>query len=124
MLDVTYAGSELVGEYIGPGVPPPHAPAPGALFPDRIRLTGTSHHLVTFGAVAALDGFRGRWKGLVSVHDGTGAGLDAPRAGVCDGGAVLVRPDGFIGFRAAPADTAGMNALDVHLASYLVPVRC
>ena len=41
MLDVTYAGSELVGEYIGPSVPTPHAPAPGALFPDRIRLTGT-----------------------------------------------------------------------------------
>jgi 2-polyprenyl-6-methoxyphenol hydroxylase-like FAD-dependent oxidoreductase len=124
MLDVTYAGSELVGEYVGPGMPPPHAPAPGVRFPDRIRLTGTSHHLLMFGeVVAALDRFRGRWDGLVSVEDGTGAGLDAARAGVGDGGAVLVRPDGFIGFRATPADTAGMNALDAHLASYLVPVR-
>ena len=59
----------------------------------------------------------------MSVVDGPGAGLDAARAGVPDGGAVLVRPDGFIGFRATPADTAGMNALDAHLASYLVPVR-
>ena len=75
------------------------------------------------GEVAALDRFRGRWDGLVSVQDGTGAGLDAARAGVRDGGAVLVRPDGFIGFRAVPADTAGMNALDRHLASYLVPPR-
>ena len=124
MLDVTYAGSKLVGDYIGPGISPPHAPAPGARFPDCTRLTGTSHHLLTFGEVAALDRFRGRWDGLVSVQDGTGAGLDAARAGVRDGGAVLVRPDGFIGFRAVPADTAGMNALDVHLASYLVPVRC
>ena len=49
--------------------------------------------------------------------------LHAARAGVRDGGAVLVRPDGFIGFRAVPADTAGMNALDRHLASYLVPPR-
>jgi hypothetical protein len=32
-----------------------------------------------------------------------------------------VRPDGFIGFRAAPADEATMKALDAHLASYLVP---
>jgi 2-polyprenyl-6-methoxyphenol hydroxylase-like FAD-dependent oxidoreductase len=124
MLDVTYAGSELVGEYIGPGMPPPHVPAPGARFPDCTRLTDTSHHLLTFGEVAALDRFRGRWDGLVSVQDGTGADLDAARAGVRDGGAVLVRPDGFIGFRAVPADTAGINALDVHLASYLVPVRC
>jgi hypothetical protein len=48
----------------------------------------------------------------------------AMRALVCltGGGPVLVRPDGFIGFRAVPADRAGMNALDVHLASYLVPV--
>src|SRR5262249_18464811 len=38
MLDVNYAGSELVGEYIGPGIPPLHAPAPGAPFPERIRL--------------------------------------------------------------------------------------
>ena len=123
MLDVTYAGSKLVGEYIGPGISPPHAPAPGARFPDCTRLTGTSHHLLTFGEAAALDRFRGRWDVLVSVQDGTGAGLDAARAGVRDGGAVLVRPDGFIGFRAVPADTAGMNALDLHLASYLVPLR-
>ena len=122
MLDVTYTGSELVGEYIGRGISPPHAPAPGTLFADRIRLPGTSHHLLTFGEVAALDRFRSPWD-LVSVQDGTGVGLDAARAGLRDGGAVLVRPDGFIGFRAVPADTAGMNALDLHLASYLVPLR-
>src|SRR5262249_39603177 len=96
--------------YIGPGISPPHAPAPGARFPDCTRLTGTSHHLLTFGEVAALDRFRGRWDGLVSVQDGTSAGLDAACAGVRDGGAVLVRPDGFIGFRAVPADTAGICA--------------
>jgi hypothetical protein len=33
----------------------------------------------------------------------------------------LVRPDGFIGFRAAPADEATMKALDAHLASCFVP---
>lgn len=123
MLDVTYAGSELVGDYVGPGISPPSAPAPGARFPDRILLTGPSHHLLTFGEVPAVDRFRRRWDGLMSVVDGPGAGLDAARAGVPDGGAVLVRPDGFIGFRATPANTAGMDALDAHLASYLVPVR-
>lgn len=38
-----------------------------------------------------------------------------------DGGAILVRPDGFIGFRAVPTDEATMAALDAHLATYLVP---
>ena len=33
---------------------------------------------------------------------------------------ILVRPDGFIGFRAAPADAANMKALDAHLMTYLV----
>jgi hypothetical protein len=51
----------------------------------------------------------------------TSANLDAREAGVPNGGAVLVRPDGFIGFRAAPADETTMNALDAHLATYLVP---
>jgi hypothetical protein len=56
-------------------MPPPSGPAPGACFPDRIRLTGTSHHLLMFGEVTALDRFRGRWNGLVSVEDGVGAGV-------------------------------------------------
>jgi hypothetical protein len=42
------------------------------------------------------------------------------RAGVPGGGAVLIRPDGFIGFRAIPADPAGLDALAVHLATYLI----
>ncbi len=36
-------------------------------------------------------------------------------------GAVLIRPDGYVGFRAVPAGEAGLRALDVHLSSYLVP---
>jgi hypothetical protein len=37
--------------------------------------------------------------------------------------AILVRPDGFIGFRAAPADEMTMGALDDHLTTYLVPFQ-
>ncbi len=62
-----------------------------------------------------------RWNGLVAIIDGSAEGFDASRAGAPGGGAVLVRPDGFIGFRAAPADAATMAALDPHLASYLIP---
>jgi hypothetical protein len=32
-----------------------------------------------------------------------------------------VRPDGHVGFRATPADAAGLAALDAFLDSYLVP---
>jgi hypothetical protein len=53
--------------------------------------------------------------------EASGAPDDAVAAGVPDGGAILVRPDGFIGFRAVLADEATMAALDAHLATYLVP---
>lgn len=118
MLDVSYTGSPLVAEH-APGGPMP-GPAAGSRFPDRFRLTGTGHHLLVFGD-ADLGPLRARWSGLVEVIDGAASGFDANRAGVPEGGAVLVRPDGMIGFRASPADGPSLDALDAHLASYLVP---
>jgi 2-polyprenyl-6-methoxyphenol hydroxylase-like FAD-dependent oxidoreductase len=116
MLDVSYVGSMLVGQagamLDGPG--------PGLRFPACHRLRGTGHHLIVFGKACCLDALRARWGDLVSIIDAAGAGFDAIAAGVPQGGAILVRPDGFIGFRAAPADEATMAALDAHLASYLI----
>jgi 2-polyprenyl-6-methoxyphenol hydroxylase-like FAD-dependent oxidoreductase len=117
MLDMSYAGSPLVGQ-VGPAA---GAPAPGRCFPGRVRLRGTCHHLLVFSETPRLDDFRVRWGELVSIVDAADAQFDATEAGVPDGGAVLVRPDGFIGFRAAPADAASMQALDEHLSAYLVP---
>jgi hypothetical protein len=57
----------------------------------------------------------------VSIVDASNAEFDAAEASLPDGGAILVRPDGFIGFSAAPADEATMAALDAHLATYLMP---
>jgi hypothetical protein len=90
-------------------------------FPDSGRLKGTGHHLIVFGVAPRLDQFRARWDSLVSIIDASSAKFDATEAGVPDGGAILVRPDGFIGFHAAPADEMTMDALDAHLSSYLVP---
>ena len=122
MLDVTYAGGPLVGEHVGTdgAAAPAPAPRPGDRYPDRTTLTGTSHHLLLFGAVdeSALGRVRSRWDGLVDVQHST---ADPLRAGLRGGGAVLVRPDGHIGFRATPADAAGLDALDAHLGTYLVP---
>jgi 6-methylpretetramide 4-monooxygenase / 4-hydroxy-6-methylpretetramide 12a-monooxygenase len=121
LLDLSYAGSPLVGEHLGPGVQPPPGPGPGDRYPDRTTLTGTAHHLLLFGGGAddaGVEHLSRRWRGLVDVVLATG---DPRRAGLTDTGAVLVRPDGHIGFRAAPADAAGLAALDTHLDSYLLP---
>ena len=119
MLDVSYAGSALVGQ-AGAVV---EGPSPGERFPACHRLSGTCHHLIVFGEAPRLDHLRARWDKLVSIVDASSAHFDATEAGVPNGGAILVRPDGFIGFRAAPADETTMDALDAHLATYLVPHR-
>jgi hypothetical protein len=46
---------------------------------------------------------------------------DLGRAGLAGSGAVLVRPDGYLAFRANSADTVGLTALDAHLGTYLMP---
>jgi 4,5-epoxidase len=110
MADVSYAGSPLVGSYEavdGDG------PQPGARYPGRCRLGGRAHHLLV-GAERLgdepLQRFRARWSGLVEVVPGPSTR-----------GALLVRPDGIVGFRAASADAPALSAIDAHLASYLVP---
>jgi 2-polyprenyl-6-methoxyphenol hydroxylase-like FAD-dependent oxidoreductase len=117
MLDVSYVGSPLVGQ-AGATVA---SPEPGVRFPDVSGLSRDRHSLIVFGDAPGLDKLRARWEGLVTIMDGSADGFDAARAGAPGGGAVLVRPDGFIGFRAAPADARTMAALDAHLASYLIP---
>jgi hypothetical protein len=118
MLDVSYAGSSLVGEYPA-STRSPMTPAPGDRYPDRAALAGTGHHLLLFGAAedAGITRLQRRWQGLVTISQATG---DPRRAGLATGGAVLVRPDGHISFR-TPASSAGLRALDSHLDSYLVP---
>ena len=118
MLDVSYAGSSLVGEYPAASRTP-MTPAPGDRYPDRAELAGTGHHVLLFGGAddAGIERLRRRWRGLVEITDAAG---DPRRAGLAAAGAVLVRPDGHIGFR-APADSAGLGALDSHLDSYLIP---
>jgi 2-polyprenyl-6-methoxyphenol hydroxylase-like FAD-dependent oxidoreductase len=129
MLDVSYAGSSLVGEYPADSRTQ-MTPAPGDRYPDRAALAGTGHHLLLFGGAdsadsadatgaAGIERLRRRWRGLVEISDAVG---DPGRAGLAAGGAVLVRPDGHVGFR-APADSAGLGALDSHLDSYLIPAN-
>ena len=117
MLDISYAGSPLVGQ-AGAAV---DGLSPGMRFPACHHLSGTRHHLIAFGGAPRLDHFRTRWDKLVSIVDASTAPFDATAAGVPSGGAILVRPDGFVGFRADPADEMTMDTLDAHLATYLIP---
>ena len=116
MLDVSYKGSLLVEAGAGGA-----EPAPGARFPGWCDLDGATHHLVVSGEAPRLDDFRARWGGLVSVVEWTGASDLANQAGLAEGGIVLVRPDGFIGFRRAWVDDGAMMSLDAHLSTYLQP---
>jgi 6-methylpretetramide 4-monooxygenase / 4-hydroxy-6-methylpretetramide 12a-monooxygenase len=120
MLDVTYAGTALVGEHVGPGREVSATLAPGERYPERASLPGTAHHLLLFGEfdAASVERLRQRWHGLVEVRPDAG---DPTAAGLADSGGLLIRPDGHIAFRASPADAAGLEALDAHLDSYLIP---
>lgn len=117
MLDISYAGSALVGQAgaVTDGL------SPGTRFPASHHLRGTGHHLIASGAPPRSDYLRARWEKLVSFVDASSAPFDATAAGVPEGGAILVRPDGFVGFRADPANEMTMDALDAHLATYLIP---
>jgi 6-methylpretetramide 4-monooxygenase / 4-hydroxy-6-methylpretetramide 12a-monooxygenase len=120
MLDVSYSGSPLAGEQVAPSTPQLPGPAPGDRYPQRAALTGTQHHAVVFGDAAEADLLllRRRWRGVLDVSRGVG---DPRRVGLATDGVILIRPDGYLGFRAVPADHAGVVALDSHLGSYLVP---
>jgi hypothetical protein len=115
MLDVSYKGSLLVEAGAGDA-----EPAPGSRFPGWCDLEGATHHLVVSGS-PRLGDFPARWGGLVSVVEWTGASALAKKAGLAEGGMVLVRPDGFIGFRRASADDGAITALEAHLSTYLQP---
>jgi hypothetical protein len=57
-----------------------------------------------------------------NVRDAAERKFDVPRCGgFPDTGAILVRPDGFIGFHATPADGSMIEAIHAHLQCDFVP---
>ena len=121
MIDFDYAGSPLVVDY-GGNASDTADPHPGQRYPDWTHLGGMSHHVLVFGPLAdaaSLARLGRRWSKVVQVsHD---PDVDPVRAGVPEGGVVLIRPDGHIGFRFPAADAGALTALDRHLSSYLIP---
>jgi len=121
MIDFDYAGSPLVVDY-GGNASDTADPHPGQRYPDWTHLGGMSHHVLVFGPLAdaaSLARLGRRWSKVVQIsHD---PDVDPVRAGVPEGGVVLIRPDGHIGFRFPAADAVALTALDRHLSSYLIP---
>jgi hypothetical protein len=121
MIDVNYAGSPLVVDYMGSEAETAQ-PHPGQRYPDWSRFAGKSHHVLVFGSVAdteAVARLGRRWSERVEIF--IDPCVDPVRAGVPTGGLVLIRPDGHIGFRFPSADERALAALDRHLSSYLIP---
>jgi 2-polyprenyl-6-methoxyphenol hydroxylase-like FAD-dependent oxidoreductase len=131
MLDLTYAGSPLIGEHRRPGIELPSGPGPGERWPQRCLLpslpsAAPGHLLLRFGATpAGWETFLQRWRLLLQPVEASACGLDPTLAGVPQGeGAsalVLVRPDGMLGWRSLPADREGLAALDTHLSRWFIP---
>ncbi len=120
LLDVSLGESRLVGCHPAAGSTE-NTNSPGQRFRDRTLLRGKAHHLVTFKGKRNTDPdprvFLRRWGRLIQVSDASSLRPDLPsRVGMDEGGAMLIRPDGYIGYRADPWNEAAMQALDSHLA--------
>jgi hypothetical protein len=121
MIDVDYAGSPLIADYVGSAAETAQ-PHPGQRYPDWARFAGKSHHVLVFGPVTdteAVARLGRRWSKRIEISNDPC--VDPVRAGVPTGGLVLIRPDGHIGFRFPSADAGALAALDRHLSSYLIP---
>lgn len=122
MLDIEISESPLLGYF---GFYRSNRPvAPGKRFPERTKLTGCLHHLLIYGHAlpgeAEADDFAQRWSAVMEVIDGARV-CPSEAAGVPPGGAVLVRPDGYIAFQAEEWNPDAKEALDELLVTQFQP---
>lgn len=99
---------------------------PGRRFPERARLSGCLHHLLIFpnpdqkAIKRDSSAFARRWEHVFEIVNGDDFGTPGI-AGVNPGGAVLVRPDGLIGFQAEEWNDESRAALEKLLHSQFHP---
>jgi 2-polyprenyl-6-methoxyphenol hydroxylase-like FAD-dependent oxidoreductase len=118
MIDVDYSGSPLIVDYGGGSA---EGPRPGRWYPDWSRLGRSLHQILIFGDVKdpeTVTRLSRRWSKLADTS--LNPKVDPKRAGLANGGVVLIRPDGHIGFRFPSTDNGAFKALNRHLASYLI----
>jgi hypothetical protein len=86
---------------------------PGCRFPERTHLSGCLHHLLLYGGTQEWDhaSFAARWARALTIVDGNS--ICPPEvSGISAGGAVLIRPDGYVGFQAEKWNDEARSALD------------
>lgn len=111
MLDITLGESPILGFHGSAlGV---RSLKPGCRFPARSKLSGCLHHLLVYRGAEAWDhdGFAKRWANALEILDGDSI-CPPERSGVSASGAILVRPDGYVGFQAEKWNDEARNALD------------
>jgi len=120
MLDLALFQSPIIGFYGSAlGV---RSLRPGCRFPERTRLSGCLHHLLFYGGDQEWDhnSFAARWAGVLTIVDGNSI-CPPELGGVSAGGAVLIRPDGYIGFQAEKWNAEARSALDGFLSIQFSP---
>lgn len=118
MLDLTFASSPIVashGSDVGVG-----GISIGSRFPKRTPLSGCKHHLLVYGQIDTERTLASRWPPILETIPGESI-CSAENAGVPAGGAVLVRPDGYIGFQAAAWNSEAARTLDDLLETLFTP---
>lgn len=86
---------------------------PGCRFPARTHLSGSLHHLLLYGGTQEpdLSSFAARWGRALTIVDGNS--ICPPEvSGVSAKGAILIRPDGYVGFQAEKWNDEARIALD------------
>jgi 2-polyprenyl-6-methoxyphenol hydroxylase-like FAD-dependent oxidoreductase len=116
MVDILLTESPLLGYH---GFYRPHVPVkPGSRFPSRTLLSGSAHHLLVYRDLGEPDtaAFAHRWSHVLEMVEGTSI-CPVEKSGVPVGGALLVRPDGYIAFQAEQWNPSSQEALDQLLSS-------
>ncbi len=119
MVDLTLSDSPILGCY--GSVIGVQKMKPGCRFPKRILLGGCLHHLLVYSETEwGQADFSTRWAKVLTVLDGNPV-CPPSECGIGGCGAVLVRPDGYVGFVAYDWNPEAREALDRLLCIQFTP---
>lgn len=119
MLDLVLSESPILGFHGSALGPCPLKP--GCRFPKRTELHGELHHLLVYPGDEVWDrrSLAHRWSRVMTILDGES--ICPPELCGIRTGAILIRPDGFVGFQSASWDEEARAVLDQFLSMQFEP---